>query len=189
MSKKFTIKNYKGNLLESISKFQASHKNMRIVEAIEDGIGLNISAEPVSTNPYDSTTQNSEEFSKSNELESIFNFGSKVLMFGIEVHLWHLNCSRNAQHLALKDLYEACDDIGDRLLEAAIGIAGGNATISATSPDIDIGNFDDKSIEKIISMKSEAAMLVGQFDPGIDNILSDFVETCNSVIYKLKRLS
>ena len=186
--KKFTIKNYKGNLLESISKFQESHKDLKIVEAVEDEVGdLAILAEP-STNPLDSNAISSQPVEQ-NPIDEIFTFGSRLLMFGIEVHLWHLNCSRNGQHLALKDLYEACDDCGDRLLEAALGIAGGTATISATSPDVNLGTFDENSIAKIIAMKSEAAALVGKIDPGIDNILSDFVEISNSVIYKLKRLA
>ena len=181
--KKFTITNYKGNLLESISKFQKSHKNLKIVEAFEDEVGdLTIMTEPAGDSLQNGMVEQSP-------IDKIFAFGSKLLMFGIEVHLWHLNCSRNGQHLALKDLYEACDDCGDRLLEAALGIAGGTATISATSPDVDLGIFDENSIAKITAIKSEAASLVGGIDPGIDNILSDFVEISNSVIYKLKRLA
>lgn len=34
--KKYTIKNYKGNLVESLKKFSEKYKGMRIVEAVED---------------------------------------------------------------------------------------------------------------------------------------------------------
>lgn len=40
--KTFKIKNYKGNLVESLSKFQESHKDMKIVEAVEEGDTLKI---------------------------------------------------------------------------------------------------------------------------------------------------
>ena len=40
--KTFKIKNYKGNIVESLSKFQESHKDMKIVEAIEEGDTLKI---------------------------------------------------------------------------------------------------------------------------------------------------
>lgn len=43
--KTFKVKNYKGNLVESLSKFQKSHKGMKIVEAVEDGKDLKIQAE------------------------------------------------------------------------------------------------------------------------------------------------
>lgn len=45
--KTFKVKNYKGNLVESLSKFQKSHKGMKIVEACEDGEDLKIKAEAV----------------------------------------------------------------------------------------------------------------------------------------------
>ena len=43
--KTFKVKNYKGNLIESLSIFHKSHKGMKIVEAIENGDNLKIKAE------------------------------------------------------------------------------------------------------------------------------------------------
>jgi len=43
--KTYKVKNYKGNLVESLSKFQKNHKGMKIVEAVEDGDDLKIKAE------------------------------------------------------------------------------------------------------------------------------------------------
>ena len=40
--KTYTVKNYKGNLVESLKKFSDSHKDMKIVEAIENGDNLKI---------------------------------------------------------------------------------------------------------------------------------------------------
>lgn len=45
MKKTYKVKNYKGNLVESLSKFQKSHKGMKIVEACEDGEDLKIKTE------------------------------------------------------------------------------------------------------------------------------------------------
>lgn len=42
--KNYVIKNYKGNLVESLSKFQKKFKNQRIVEAVEDEGKLKIKA-------------------------------------------------------------------------------------------------------------------------------------------------
>lgn len=43
--KNYRIKNYKGNLVESLTKFAKSHKGMRIVEAVEDEDELKVKAE------------------------------------------------------------------------------------------------------------------------------------------------
>lgn len=43
--KKYTVKNYRGNLLESLSNFNKKYPGMRIVEAVENGDGLDITAE------------------------------------------------------------------------------------------------------------------------------------------------
>jgi len=168
--KKYTVKNYKGNLVESLEKFKKSHEKMRIVEAVEGEDFLTIVADDYLSTP-------------------LFDFGSKLLMFGVEVHLWHLNCDNGDTHAALKELYEACDDIGDRLLEALIGIYGGTVTIHAASTETEVGRYDRACIDKISAMKEEAAGLAPGSPAGISSILDDFCETCNSVIYKLKQLN
>jgi len=58
--KTYKVKNYKGNLVESLSKFQKSHKGMKIVEACEDGDDLKIKTESL---PYEEwSTDLAEEF-------------------------------------------------------------------------------------------------------------------------------
>ena len=195
--KKFKVKNYKGNLLESVKKFQEAHKDMRIVEAYEDAGVLGIGAEPLPPPPSDTvvpeepltSAPEEEPAAKLGPADKVADFGSKLLSFGVEVHLWHLNCARNDEHLALKELYEACDDVGDRLLEAAIGqtnVPAAFATVEGMDP-----TYTETSIEKIVAIKNEANELTRliDLDAGFENILGDFCETCNSVIYKLKRLA
>lgn len=48
--KTYKVKNYKGNLVESLKKFSDSHKGMKIVEACEDGDDLKIKAEESAEN-------------------------------------------------------------------------------------------------------------------------------------------
>ena len=188
--KKFTTKNYKGNFVESLKNFQESHKELRVCEAFEDAGTLNIMAEPNVSDPAlpppEEPAAEPVAAQEAQPSDQIAVFGSKLLSFGIEAHLWHLNCARNAEHLALKDLYEACDDVGDRLLEASIGQSGQPAAFVGTE-DMDPA-YTEVSIEKIIAIKNEAASLIGAGDAGMDNILGEFCETCNSIIYKLKRL-
>ena len=192
--KKFIVKNYKGNLIESVKKFQEEHKGLRIVEAFEQEDLLKLSTEPVEQPALDTSAEppapatEEEPTAKLGTVDQVAAFGSKLLVFGVEVHLWHLNCSRNAEHLALKDLYEACDDVGDRLLEAAIGQTNVPATFVSMDGD---SNYTEASIDKIVAIKNEANELTRRLDldAGFENILGDFCETCNSVIYKLKRLS
>ena len=43
--KTFKIKNYKGNIVESLSRFQESYKDMKIIEAVEEGNTLKINVE------------------------------------------------------------------------------------------------------------------------------------------------
>ena len=51
--KKFTVKNYKGNLVESLKKFSDSHKGMKIVEAVEKNNELKIVCEVKNYDDYD----------------------------------------------------------------------------------------------------------------------------------------
>ena len=44
-TKKYIINTYKGNLLESVKRFQNAHKNVKILEAVEDGNKLKITTE------------------------------------------------------------------------------------------------------------------------------------------------
>ena len=69
MKKTYKVKNYKGNLIESLSKFQKSHKGMKIVEACEDGEDLKIKAET-----EDETQQLVDKWTNdSDELEEMFH--------------------------------------------------------------------------------------------------------------------
>ena len=45
---KYRVKNYKGNLVESLSRFQKKYPNKKIVEAVEDEKSLKITTEDVS---------------------------------------------------------------------------------------------------------------------------------------------
>lgn len=204
--KTFKVKNYKGNLLESTKKFQELHKNMRIVEAFEDAGILNIMAEPNTSDPAlpppsdlpaDTVAAQQEPVEP---VDAIMSFGCKVLTFGVEAHFWHLNCLSNSQHLALKELYEACDDVGDRLLESRIGSTGkpvsmvvaefGSDDLNRDADAYVFGKleFSETSISEIIALRNEAESLIGQGGAGVDNILGEFCETCDSITYKLKRL-
>lgn len=190
--KKYTIKNYKGNLLESVQKFQAKHNKLKIIEAIEGADGLAIAAEPLhdpSPTP-DSTSATDSTVVAAND--PIIDFGCRLLFFSVLVHLWHLNCTVNSQHLALKELYEACDDTADSILEAEIGITG--LPIDKCGGLSDLSQYDlsfnEGSLDQISNIVSEAEALSKQTDRnGISNALDDFCQTCDSVLYKLKRLA
>ena len=130
-----------------------------------------------------------ESAEATDSLKDISAFASKAMFFSVLVHFWHLNCGSNAQHLALKDLYESLDDNADKLLEAVIGQTGESVKIE--KPDFDCtGEFTEESIERIKAIKDEASKLEATVEgnPGIANVLADTVEDCDSAIYKLKRL-
>ena len=187
--KKFKVKNYKGNLLESLKKFQDTHKELRVVEAYDEGDMLAVAAEPLPPLPPPAETNVPPVEPVDNPTNPVFDFGCRLLMFGVKAHIWHLNCTKYGQHLALKDLYEKCDEAGDALLEAEIGIVG--APIDHFGFDLNGANLDfsEASIDEIEAIKSSAEALASQgFGNGINNILDDFCATCNSIIYKLKRL-
>ena len=64
--KTYKVKNYKGNLVESLSKFQKSHKDMKIVEAVEDEEELKIKVEPKAvkeaSSPKDTAVEKGNKF-------------------------------------------------------------------------------------------------------------------------------
>lgn len=187
--KKYTIKNYKGNLVESLKQFSKTHKKMKIIEAVEDADFLRISAEPNVSNPEISSISSEEQIDES---DPILNFGCRLLFFAVLVHFWHLNCSHNSEHVTLQELYEACTDTGDALLEARIGMlhkpiekCDGYDSMAASTLA-----YNQGSIDEICNIKAEAESLSNQnFGNGISNILDDFCQTCDSVIYKLTRLA
>lgn len=117
------------------------------------------------------------------------DFGVKLLMFATEVHFWHLNCDTNAAHEALKDLYEEFTDLADKLMESVIGTT--NSPIKPSIDNIEFGDlqFGDGCIEKIRAIGTEAAGLIEGDNEGINNILGDICEACDSAVYKLTRLS
>ena len=122
-------------------------------------------------------------------LKDVAAFASKAMFFSVLVHFWHLNCGSNAQHLALKDLYESLDDNADKLLEAVIGQTG--ESVKITNPGFEFkGEFTEEAIGQIKAIKDEASKLEAtvESNPGIANVLADIVEDCDSAIYKLKRL-
>lgn len=137
-------------------------------------------------NQFGGASQTNETSGDSTE---VGDFGVKLLMFATEVHFWHLNCDTNSAHEALKELYEAFTDLADKLIEAVIGST--NQPIKPSMDNIDFGDlqYGDGCIEKIRSIGSEAANLIDNEDEGINNILGDVCEACDSAVYKLTRLS
>lgn len=189
---KYIVENYKGNIVEALKKFSTQFKGAKILEAVTTPDGLEITAN-VASPAIDTEVAAQEAPVVEPEKEKLMPFdlvrilGSKILMFGLEVHMWHLNCSKNSEHLALKELYEACDDIGDRLLEATIGCTGKPVNIIYDNAS---SEYEKEScLTKIGNFRYRADKLIGKTENGgIDNILGEFCEICNSVIYKLSRL-
>lgn len=130
-----------------------------------------------------------ESTEAADSLKDVAAFASKAMFFSVLVHFWHLNCGSNAQHLALKDLYESLDDNADKLMEAVIGQTG--ESVKITNPGFEFkGEFTEEAIGQIKAIKDEASKLEATVEgnPGIANVLADIVEDCDSAIYKLKRL-
>lgn len=124
------------------------------------------------------------------DLQAVTIFASRVMFFSVLVHFWHLNCGRNGQHLALKDLYESLDDNADKLLEAVIGQTGDSVKITNPGIDFKAEFSEDSSIAMIKELRADAVKLEASVEgnPGIANVLADIVEDCDSAIYKLTRL-
>ena len=183
--KKYTIKNYTGNIVESIERFSKLHTSMKVVEAVENGDMLSLTTVDAAE-PLEQSLNAVAQQEVAEKRDPIVDFSCKLLMFGVKAHLWHLNTMNEAVHLALKELYEVCDDTADKLLEAEIGIT--NRPIEHFSFDIKSDNleFSEYDITEIESIVNEAASLIG--NKGINSVVDSFCETCNSVVYKLKRL-
>lgn len=65
--KKYTIKNYKGNLVESLSRFAKSHKGMKIVEAVEEKNELKIKVDEAETSLADLATYRFSDLSSNDK--------------------------------------------------------------------------------------------------------------------------
>lgn len=193
--KKYTIKNFKGNMIESLKKFQNNHPKCKINEAVVNGNELALLVKDIEDKTNSSC--DSDENCTNNRFNKVFAFGYKLLNFGVKAHIWHLNARKNSIHMTLQDLYETCDDVGDKLIEAVIGLTG---------TDIDIDNLDcvyecDTNstslkdcnisiVDNIRQIKCEAEAISSlKIDVGISNVLDDFCASLNSIIYKLSRLT
>ena len=147
--------------------------------------------EPSYDDDEDTVVESEDDSSDIGEdsLSKVSQFGLKLLMFSVEVHLWHLNCNKHSIHVALQDLYDYLNYDADKLLEAVMGIDGKEVTISLKAPESEIGKWDESCIEKIEKMNKEAEELITGEHAGIDNILGEICEKFDAVIYKLKKFS
>ncbi len=78
--KKYTIKNYKGNLVESLMKFSEKYKGMRIIEAVEDGKMLKIKAD-LKENETDLTEDAADSYKKAAQAAEKSPDGIKTTMW------------------------------------------------------------------------------------------------------------
>ena len=70
--KNYRIKNYRGNLIESLTRFSRSHRDVRIVEAVEDGDTLKIKTDVVPADSEASKTLR-EDDSYDRDVEAVNN--------------------------------------------------------------------------------------------------------------------
>ena len=119
--------------------------------------------------------------------EQISAFGLKTLVFSLVVHLWHINCTSDADHNTLREFYYNLEDKGDALVEAIIGRT--NVPVRGQIA-VDYGEFGDISIEDIKNYRDEAERIsmIAKNDPGIFHIVSEIIKECDNVIFKLTRL-
>lgn len=94
--KTYRIKNYKGNLVESLSKFQKKYPGMKICEATEEDKELKIKCNK------SGETNKSNESCKINE-----GYGSQI---------WIVSCKKNGKRIgvvAVCDSEEKAEDLAD----------------------------------------------------------------------------
>ena len=99
--KTFKVKNYKGNLVESLSKFQKKYKGMKIVEACEDGNDLKIKAEESEKQPVEEAASG---FKLTEAFEMMRKSGKNLAGIMVEI-------SENLGNVAT--VAEAIDELGN----------------------------------------------------------------------------
>ena len=98
------------------------------------------------------------------------------------------NLGKQTDHADKFDMTVITDN-ADKILEAVIGITNQPATPTEDSFDFGDLVFNEGCIDKIREIGEEAAKLQDGDDEGLNNILGDVCEDCNSAVYKLTRLS
>jgi len=120
--KKYTIKNYKGNLVESLKKFSEKYKGMKIVEATEKNNELKIVCEVKDIEDYD-------DYDDAVDTDS--NYGD----FWVELYKDHYGDPIRKEFDNFKDAFEFADSkTKSKQYEAifiAINVAGGPSIASS----------------------------------------------------------
>ncbi len=105
--KKYTIKNYKGNITESLSNFKKKYPKMRIVEAVEQDDGrLDIKAVTEDTNPRD-MEQSEKNWAEVRALTAKLPEALAVL------HNYVYKCNDAVAFDAMRGMNNASSNIGD----------------------------------------------------------------------------
>ena len=107
MKKRYTVKNYKGNLVESLGNFKKKYPKMKIVEAIEQDDGrLDIKAVTEDTNPRD-IEQSEKNWAEVRALSAKLPEALAIL------HNYVYKCNNAVAFDASKGMNNASSNIGD----------------------------------------------------------------------------
>lgn len=104
-----------------------------------------------------------------------------------QVHVFHLQTTSYAQHMALGDLYTGIVDLIDRFIESAQGKYG---IIRGYKSELTTYNESGNSIEYIKSKVKEVEKYREYFSEAgyLQQIIDDIIELFYSTIYKLENL-
>ena len=127
MKKTYKVKNYKGQLVESLERFTKKYKGMRIVEAAEKDGALNIVAEE----DNEQKVQNYDDYEDYDDaVDTDSNYGD----FWVELYKDHYGDPIRKEFDNFKDAFEFADSkTKSKLYETiliAINVAGGPSVAS-----------------------------------------------------------
>lgn len=119
-----------------------------------------------------------------NELVSIL-FESQL-----QSHIFHLNTSSYAKHIALGEYYEEIEDLIDNLAETAIGVHGKRLDYYKK---YSVENEEKYIIPYFIALRSKVLTHYKENemfqDPSLQSIIEQIIELINKTVYKLQQLS
>jgi hypothetical protein len=125
---------------------------------------------------------------KTNKATTVADFVSCLLFSRTQAHIFHLQTSSYAKHIALNEYY---DEIVDKVDELVESYQGCNPNITGYSNNYTITNREgavESYFENLCMFVKDNRAVFGD-ESDLQNIIDEIIALIKSTLYKLKKLS
>ena len=120
--------------------------------------------------------------------QALKNFSMILQLEGIQFKIFHWNSEKKglSNHELIDDMSDACKALSDKLSETAIVMSGTPFKVEITHFDFDYEYADEKvyNLLKKIRNTVEELNSKGNYDGGVQNMLTGFLDETYTLLYR-----